>query len=328
MRRREEIQLMLQAARMYYQDDLSQQEVAHHLGLSRQKVSRLLKEARALGIVHIRLSDPFAANPELEQRLKQTFGLRQVVLTPGDGLTAGALRQRLGVAAAAYLTQAMPDEALVGIGWGRTLHQVVSALEKERQAYIHTVPLIGGIGQLSPSFQVNDLARRLAEAFGGTWRALYAPAFTDDLEAWQTLVRLAEVQQVARLWPQLHLAIVGIGHFEVQHLAAMFFADSLSQQALARFEAAGAVGDICGRFFDAHGRPIDGGSGVLGISLEQLRPLQNVVGIAGGAEKTAAVLGAIRGGYLGTLITDTLTAQAVLALHNAGTEDPKGLRDL
>jgi DNA-binding transcriptional regulator LsrR (DeoR family) len=303
---------------MYYQDDLSQQEIAQHLSLSRQKVSRLLKEARGQGIVHIRLSDPFAADPVLTEQLQRAFGLRQVVVTPGEGLTAGALRQRLGVAAAEYLSQALPDEALVGIGWGRTLHAVVSALEPARQANIHVIPLIGGIGQLSPSFQVNDLARRLAEAYGGSWRALYAPAFTDDLTAWQALMRLEEVQEVGQLWTQLSMALVGIGQFEVQHLAAMFFADRLSQQALAEFAAAGAAGDICGRFFDASGQPIDAGSGVLGIHLEQLRSLPNVVAVAGGVEKSAAVLGALRGGYVHSLVTDSITARAVLDRHMAG----------
>jgi DNA-binding transcriptional regulator LsrR (DeoR family) len=318
MRRREEVQVMLQVARMYYQDDLSQQEIAQNLDLSRQKVSRLLKQARAQGIVQVRLSDPFASDPALVEQFQATFGLRHVVLTPGDGLTTGALRQRLGVAAAEYLTQAIPDEALVGLGWGRTLHQVIGALGNERQANVHTVPLIGGIGQLSPSFQVNDLARRLADAFGGTWRALYAPAFTEDLTTWKALVGLEDVQHMARLWAQIQVAIVGIGQFEVQHVAAMFFATSLSQRTLAHMEAAGAVGDICGRFYDIHGQSVDGGSGVLGISLEQLRAIPNVVGIAGGVEKAAAILGAMRGGYLGTLVTDTVTAAAVLDLHRAG----------
>ncbi len=317
MRRREEVQVMLQVARMYYQDDLSQQEIAQHLDLSRQKVSRLLKQARAQGIVQVRLSDPFASDPELQAQFQAAFGLRHVILTPGDGLTTSALRQRLGVAAAEYLTHAIPDEALVGLGWGRTLHQVIGALGNERQANVHTVPLIGGIGQLSPSFQVNDLARRLAEAFGGTWRALYAPAFTEDLTTWQTLIGLEDVQHMARLWSQVQVAVVGIGQFVIQQIAAMFFATSLSQRALAQIAAAGAVGDICGRFYDIHGQPVDGGSGVLGISLDQLRAIDNVVGIAGGVEKAGAILGAIRGGYLGTLVTDTVTAAAVLDLHRA-----------
>ena len=315
MRRRDKIEQMLQAARMYYQDDLSQQEIAAHLDVSRQTVSRLLKEARTQGIVQVRISDPFATDPDLQARFQAEFNLRQLVLTPGSGLSVSALRLRLGVAGAEYLSQTMQDEWLIGLGWGRTLHEVVSALDTERQVKIHTVPLIGGIGQLAPSFQVNDLARRLAEAFGGTWRALYAPAFTLDLVAWKTLVELEDVQLVARQWPQMQVALVGIGQFEIQRLAGMFLANSLSSDSLAQFEVAGAVGDICGRFYDINGRPIEGSGGVLGIDLEQLRKLDNVVGIAGGADKAAAILGALRGGYLKTLITDTVTAGLVLEQH-------------
>ncbi|MCC7361567.1 MAG: sugar-binding transcriptional regulator [Anaerolineales bacterium] len=317
MRRRDKIEQMLQAARMYYQDDLGQQEVAANLNVSRQTVSRLLREARAQGIVQVRISDPFATDPDLEARFQAAFSLRQLVLTPGAGLSASALRLRLGVAGAEYLAQTVQDDWLVGLGWGRTLHEVITALNTERQVNVQTIPLIGGIGQLAPSFQVNDLARRLAEAFGGSWRALYAPAFMDDRAAWGTLVALKDVQQVARLWPQMQMALVGIGQFELQRFAGMFLANSLSQSSLAQFEAADAVGDICGRFYDSNGRPVDEIGGVIGIGLEQLRKLDNVVGIAGGADKAAAILGALRGGYLKTLITDTVAAEQVLELHGA-----------
>ena len=260
MRRRDEIQLILQVARMYYQDNLGQHEIGDSLNISRQKVSRLLKEARAQGIVHIELSDPFAPNPELEQRFKSALGLRHMVLTPGEGLSAKALLERLGVTAAEYLTRTISDNAQVGIGWGRTLHEVVRALEPDRQAAVQVVPLMGGIGQMSPSFQVNELARQLAEAFHGTWRALYVPAYTEDLAAWKALSHLEEVQEVTQLWSQVRPALVGIGQFEFQHQSAMFFANTMSQRVLALYEAAGAVGDICGRFFDAQGQPIDAGT--------------------------------------------------------------------
>jgi DNA-binding transcriptional regulator LsrR (DeoR family) len=314
---------MLQVARMYYEDDLGQQEIGEHLNLSRQKVSRLLKEARAQGIVQIQLSDPFAPNPELEQQFQDNLGLGQIVLTPGEGLSSKALQERLGVTAADYLIRTMPDNALAGIGWGRTLHEMVRALNTERQAAIHVVPLIGGIGQLSPSFQVNELARQLADAFHGTWRALYMPAFTEDLAAWKTLVGLEEVRSVTQLWSQVRPAIVGIGHFEFQRQSSMYFANSMSQRVLAEYEDAGAVGDICGRFFDAQGTPIDIGAGVLGISLDQLRSLDGVVAIAGGLEKAPAILAALRGGYIGTLITDTVTARAVLAQNDRAPAEPR-----
>jgi DNA-binding transcriptional regulator LsrR (DeoR family) len=73
------------------------------------------------------------------------------------------------------------------------------------------------------------------------------------------------------------------------------------------------VGDICARFFDQLGREVLPATGVIGVSLDQLRAIPEVIGIAGGMEKVRAVLGALRGGYINTLITDVTTARAVLA---------------
>ena len=79
------------------------------------------------------------------------------------------------------------------------------------------------------------------------------------------------------------------------------------------------MGDLCGRFFDVQGEQCILESGVTGVSLARLRVLDYVVGIAGGEEKVAAILGALRGGYLNVLITDTVTAQAVLERHESET---------
>jgi len=51
----------------------------------------------------------------------------------------------------------------------------------------------------------------------------------------------------------------------------------------------------------------------IGLSLDQLRGMPNVVAVAGGREKAEAVLGAIRGGYLKVLVTDETTAEELLA---------------
>jgi DNA-binding transcriptional regulator LsrR (DeoR family) len=307
---------MLQAARMYYVDGLNQQEVGESLHLSRQKVSRLLAEARAKGIVQITLSDPFASDEGLEARFKQTFGLRGVVLTPSEGLNGVALRQRIGVAAAEYLSHALHDGLRVGIGWGQTLYATVTALGKDWRAAIDVVPLVGGIGQMAPSFQVNELARQLAEAFSGSWRPMYIPAFTGDREAHDALMRLEDVQAIVRLWQQVRVAIVGIGPFEFQRRSTMFFGGSLPTRMLPKLEAGGAVGDICARFFDSQGRPVEGEPGVISMNLDELKALDDVIAIAGGGDKVSAILGAIRGGYVKTLVTDTVTAQAVLEQHN------------
>lgn len=317
MSHREELNLMLRAACLYYEDGLTQREVARELGVSRPKVSRLLSQAREEGIVQINILDPFAEHSALEEELVAAFGLRQAVVAAYAGVEVEALYRRIGFAAAEFLAHTLADGQWVGIGWGRTLHAAVTALDVRREARIQVIPLIGGMGQVAPSFQVNELARRLAEAFGGTWQALYAPAFVEERVAREALVRLSDVQLVLQTWSKLDWALVGIGNIEFQRQSSMFFADYIHGPALQCLEAADAAGDLCGRFFDQKGKPCGPEEGVVGISLEQLHALDGVIGVAGGMAKVPAILGALRGGYLNVLITDEATAQAILARHRA-----------
>ena len=312
MSNREEWQMILRAARLYYEDYLTQQQIADELGVSRPTVSRLLTQARREGIVQITIKDPFARSEELETLLAKAFNLKRVVLVAGEGLSGELLRRRLGFATAEYLQHALREESKLGIGWGRTLHSVVEALDVQQPLGIQVVPLIGGLGQISASFQVNDLARRLAEAFGGTWQPSYVPAFVADPAALEALLHLTDIEPVLQTWPLVDTALLGIGHFASQQQSSMLFSSYIAADVLQKLELCGAVGDLCGRFFDAQGQQCFEERGIIGISLEQLRALRHVIGVAGGTDKVAAILGALRGGYINVLVTDTITAQAVL----------------
>ena len=315
MSRRQELKTMVRAARLYYEGGLTQQQIADKLDVSRPRVSRLLAQARAESIVRINILDPFATFEEIGSQLVGAFGLERAVITAGEGLSGEALRRHIGLAAAEYLHNVLSDDLKIGIGWGRTLHAVTKALDTGRRIDIQVFPLIGGMGQVSASFQVNDLARRTAEAFGGVWQALYAPAFVADSQARDILLRHPDVERVVEAWASLDMALVGIGHFAFQRQSSMFFAEYMDEPLLQRLEERKAVGDLCGRFFDIRGRQCFEESGVIGISLRQLKALDRVIGIAGGAEKVTAILSALRGGYLNVLITDAVTAQAVLEKH-------------
>jgi len=310
---REEIELMVQVAHMYYENNLNQEEIAQHLALSRQKVSRLLNEARTQGIVQISIFDPNPAEPGLIQELQRRFHLHAVVLASGEKLEGDQLRTAIGLAAAGHLQGVLQEGQLVGVGWGRTLFEAVNLLRGERALHINVIPLIGGLGDISPFFQVNELARRLAESFSGTFRHLYAPAFLEDDDLLASLLKTSEISQVLEVWRHLELAVIGIGHVGFQEISSMFFADHIHPETLSRLETQGAVGDLCGRFYDLEGRPVASSSGVIGIDLETLGTIPEVIAIAGGAEKVRAVLGALRGGWIKTLVTDTATARAVLA---------------
>ena len=308
----EEVQLLLRAARLYYEDALTQQEVAQEMGISRPTVSRLLAQARLEGIVQIKVADPLATYEGLESCLAEVFSLRQAVVVTGEGVAGDRLNRRLGLAAARYLRSTLADGDIVGVGLGRTLYAVVQALDATQQIAIRVLPLIGALGQISPSLQVNELVRRLAEAFNGTWQPLYAPAFIRDSSAYQLLAQVEDVDSVVQAWPNLDVALVGIGHFARHHQSSMLFAEYMDDTLMQNLEQRGAVGEICGRFFDAAGQHQIVEPGHIGISLDQLRKLNHVIAVAGGKEKVTAILGALRGGYPDVLVTDAITAQAVL----------------
>lgn len=305
--------LIVQVARMYYQIDLTQEQIAEALGLTRQKVSRLLIRARSSGIVQITIIDPHQTDAILIQDLKEKFHLHEVVLINSDGMPGQALRSHLGMAAADYLCERIEPDSTVGIGWGRTLYEMVNSLPERKQTNIHVVPLIGGIGDMSPHFQVNSLTMRLAEILGGSYRFLHIPAFIGDESAYQALIRSQETVSIQEQWKKLDLAVTGVGQLEFQKISSSFFTSHISQTALKEVEAHGAVGDICGRFFDRDGKPLDCDAGVIGIDLSDLRNIPEVIAVAGGIEKVRALIGALRGGYIKTLISDTSTARAILA---------------
>lgn len=305
----------MQVARLYYEHNLTQQQIAGRLNITRQKVSRLLIQGRDDGIVNIVINDPTPSEPDLEEAMVETFHLKKVVLTEGVGLDKEGLRHSIGVAASDYLQKIVKDDDCVGVGWGRTLFSVVSNLQNDKDLRINVVPMIGGAGDMAPSFQVNELVRLLAEAFGGTYRPIYAPAFTQDINEWKAIMDTHEVRQIAKLWPKLDIAVVGIGHVEFQKKSSMFFTDHMTSASLAKLKAEGGVGDICGSFFDIQGKPVMDDPGMVGVSLEQLRKVPEVIVPAGGIEKTQALVGALRGGFIKTLVTDVVTAREVLAMH-------------
>ncbi len=323
MTNRFEIQRMIQAARMYYENGMTQQEIAKILGITRQSVSQMLLAAKEKGIVKISIFDPTFEDPQIKEKLINAFNLHDVVLTPSEGLKANALRAQIGMAGADYITRILRPNTTVGIGWGRTLFEVINYLPSDRRISFQVIPLIGGIGDMSPFFQVNELARRLAEAFGSSYRYIYAPAFTQNAAILNSLSRTQEVEQLSNLWNQLDAAVVGIGQVEFQQQSSMFFADHISPKTLTQLEAIGAVGDVCARFFNIDGKPVNIGPGVIGINLKQLQALPEVIGIAGGLEKTKAILGALNAGFIKTLVTDTATARAIIIKHEERSQVSK-----
>ncbi len=112
--------------------------------------------------------------------------------------------------------------------------------------------------------------------------------------------------------PLSSMSVVGIGHMGED--ATIIQNGILSKNDLTVLKMSGAVGDILSHFLDENGAVVapDLERRLQSTSLELLRKLKNVIGVAGGANKVDAILAALRGEFLDVLITDETTAEQLL----------------
>jgi DNA-binding transcriptional regulator LsrR (DeoR family) len=236
------------------------------------------------------------------------------VTEPGSG---AAVARELGQAAAAFFRRAVQDGDVIGLTWGATLAGMVDHLQPEKKQRVMVAQMVGGLGEPSSETHATDLARRVSLALDATLNLLPAPGIVNSVEVARLLRADRHIAQSLEAASRSNIAFVGIG---APGAGSVLTRDEsiISREEVKRLVAMGAVGDIGLHFFDAAGGPIlsDVEDRVIGVGLDVIRSLPRVVGIAGGTGKVAAVLGALRGKFINTLVTDVETARRLL--ENAG----------
>jgi DNA-binding transcriptional regulator LsrR (DeoR family) len=311
----DQLRLMVRIARMYHEQGMRQADIAAELHVSQPRVSRLLKRASEVGVVRTTVVVPSGVHSDLEEDLERAFGLREAVVVDAWGRD-DELTTPLGSAAAAYLEATLTGGDTVGISsWSATLLAAVQAMRTARSTVVDTVvQVVGGVGDPQVQMQANRLIAGFAQATGATPAFLPAPGVLGTAAARRSLTRDSAVSTVMDLWKQLTMVLVGIGSLEPSPLLRQS-GNAVSPEDLQLLRDAGAVGDICLRFFDEHGEPVRSSfdDRVVGISVPQLLEVPRRVAVAGGERKVTAVLGALRGGWVNVLVTDVETARRLLA---------------
>jgi len=309
--------LLAEIATRYYVHDQSQQEIADQLDLSRSNISRLLKEARERGIIEIIIRHPLGRDTYLEGQLMERFGLREagvVQASPGD---PQATVDQTAILAARMLDSFLADARVLATAWGTTMHAVAQVFAPSRRYDVEVVQMMGGVGSTDPVVDGPTLAQQLARAMTNRCRYLHAPLIVDTPATAQALLTQRDIAETLSVAAHADVALVGIGTVEPA-ASRLQRAGYLKSEEFRAIQDAGGVGDICGRYFDITGKlaipEID--QRVVSISLEKIANIPVVVGVACGAVKGPAILGALRGNYLSVLVTDSAAAEAVLELAN------------
>jgi len=304
--------LMTSVARMYYLDGLGQSEVANICGVSRSTVSRLLTTARERGIVRISVDEFDPRDRDLERRLVEQLGLRQAVVVREMGGTPSSIRRAVGYFAAPIVAEWIGERRLVGLAGGRTLGELVHNIEpRTRGAGPAFVQLMGTIGSSPGRIDASELSRTLARRFQGTFLTLNAPAFAQSQRARDLFLSHDEIQSIWTAFASLDLALVGVGSLEE---SAIIERGVLRDEVYAELRAAGAVGEICGRFFDDRGRESvsDVRDRVVSIGLDALRGCDDVAAVVSGPTRARALRAAIKGGLVKSVVIDQAGAASVL----------------
>jgi deoxyribonucleoside regulator len=308
-------ELLAHVATQYYLLDKSQQDIADQLDISRSNISRMLKEARERGIVEIVIRHPLRRVVALEHRLVDQFGLQDAGVVLADPANPERTLNRAAELAARLLEQSLDDRQILGISWGTAVHATANAFAPRRHYDVEVVQLMGGIGPTDPMIDGPALAQRFAQRLSNRYRYLHGPLVVDAPEIAQALLAQrnnAETLEVAR---RSHVALVGIGALDPD-VSSLLRAGYLSRAEFDAIRERGIVGDICARHFDQFGRPAapELDRRLISITLDDLAAIPRVIGVACGEAKAVAILAALRGNHLDALVTDSLTAEAILRL--------------
>ena len=315
MARIDELRLMTKVARMYYEQELRQADIAAQLHLSQATTSRLLKRAEKEQIVRISVHVPRGVHAQLEEDLQTAYGLQEAIVADCESEDERGVLRGIGSAAAFYLESTIAKNEVVGISsWSETLLSMVDAMHPlPRAAGVRIVQILGGIGNPVAEAHASRLVGRLAALVKGEATPLPAPGVVGSVESLDVLRQDSYVRAAVEMFDQVSLALLGIGAIEPSQLLARS-GNTFAAAELQQIKKSGAVGDVLLRFFDVDGQPVDSplDARVTGMDLEQLRRVQRVVGIAGGRRKWAAVRGALAGGLIDVLITDQYTAATLI----------------
>lgn len=310
------LELLGQVASWYYEDNMDQSVIAERIGKSRSMVSRILQEAREVGLVEIKVTFPLKRDTELESLLTQTFNLRQAYVLANPPDSQDLLWQRLGSLGARCLQNHLHDGIKIGLGSGTTVHQVVRAMPRVELKEAKVVQISGALGSGNPVFDGSELARWLSEKLSASYHVLYAPLVVKDEALAESLLQDPTIANTLTEASQVDLALIGIGTLDPK-LSSLQRVGYLNKTDLGALHEIGAIGDILSRHFNAEGNPVDlpANRRVIGLDLATIHAIPTVIAVAGNAIKAPAILAALRGGFVTVLVTDCLTATEVLALH-------------
>jgi deoxyribonucleoside regulator len=320
MQESDDLYLLGEVASLYYEENQTQDQIAKAIGLSRSGVSRLLSRSRELGLVDIHVHYPLRTSTALRNDLLQRFHLHDAQILLSQSTEEAAL-SFVGALASRYVDRRIQESQegekpirTIGISWGTSMFEMLKVLRPRRRLPLNIVQLMGSIDTPTmPDINGPEMARGLAFAYGGRCSYLHAPLLVASNMVRNGLLEERSIQRTFQMMNQMDMALVGIGGVRPE-ASGLFRAGYMNVDELQEIRNQGAVGDICGIYFNSDGQicaqeMLDR---TVTVPFEVLRKVPLVIAVAAGIAKVDAIIGALRTGIVKVLITDEHCVRAIL----------------
>lgn len=309
-----EERLLTQIAWAYYFEELTQQQIAARLSLTRLRVNKALSEARRIGLVRVSLNTAFSACPELEFAICRHFSLSHALVCPTPE-QADQVRMMVAAALGHVLSTVLAEKRVkrFGVTWGNTLNLATRFIAPHSRPDLEVIAVMGGAPR-GLDYNGLEITARIAEIMDARHSYFLAPLYADCKESRETMMSLDMFRDlVTKIHAVDALAAATCDLSQRSQLVKDGLPSDVSVDELRR---AGGIGDIFGTVIDSEGRPIRHpiNDRVMGIKLDEARRIPNIILAAGGHYKVVPILAALRAGLVNTLVTDEATARAVLRL--------------
>jgi deoxyribonucleoside regulator len=305
-------ELLVRISHLYYKNDLTQQQIADQLNMSRPKVARLLQEARRTGIVRIEIMNKLPLEEEESYDLQRLFNLRRVIIVRTEETQAETL-ESIRRALASIIIDKLEHVSSIGFSYSQTIGNVADYIHIDNHACdVAVCDLMGAMmGYTVPYSSAGDVARQI----GGTFYPISAPIMALEENGSETYLADPNLRKTMEVARNVELAIVGIGDSTTQNI--LYRSGYIGQETVNNMRRQGIVGEICIRFFDANGIRVKSEfeSRVISVPWETLARAKDLIAVVTGSCKIQTALAALKTGIIKTLVTDHKTVREVLKLH-------------
>ena len=355
-----------EAASMYYVQGETMEVIAHHLGVSRSTVSRLLARARQEGVVRVSLVQPGGAG-SLEGRMAQVFGVRTHIVPVREGTTEIHRLQQVASVAAAHMVDLIgalaeqggaegagaPESGgpegenrgaaggagrdvgaggvVVGVAWGTTMSEVSAALPSRPVPGLTVVQLNGASDPMREGPSAGEVLSQMRMSLGARTISFPVPAFFDHVATREAMWSERSVKRVLSVARRASLAVFGVGALDALNGALpsqVYEGGHLTARDQAVLRRQNVVGDVCTVLLRADGswRDVTLNARATGPTPAQLARIPRRLCVAAGTGKARALLAALRARTATDLVVDDATARAVLELADVRGQTGGGSR--